>query len=428
MNADFHLGPFPSAAGYDEAVAADAADPLGSFRDRFVDDDPSTIYLDGNSLGRLSHAAADAVATAVGHEWGSRLIRSWNERWWSLAGEVGACIAPLVGAAADEVIVADSTTVNLHKLAAAAMAHRAGRTRIVTDDLNFPSDVHVLRSVANGAGAQLHVVRSDGVHGPVDEIVDALDEDVALLSLSATVFKSGYTYDIERLTDAAHAVGALVLWDLSHAVGAVTVDLATANADLAVGCTYKFLNGGPGSPAFLYVRRDLQDQLRNPIAGWWGDAEPFEFGLAHEPAPGIVRFQTGTAPVLSLVGAEAGIGLVAEAGMAAIAAKGRALVAQVETLADARLAPLGVRWVSPRDADRRGAHAALAHDDAWQICQALIDIGRVIPDFRAPDNIRLGLSPLTTSHLDAHTAVERLARVIENGLAADYPADRAAVT
>ncbi|MDW3219599.1 MAG: aminotransferase class V-fold PLP-dependent enzyme [Acidimicrobiales bacterium] len=428
MTAAFDLGPFPSSAGYDEAVAADAVDPLRSYRDRFVDDDPSMIYLDGNSLGRLPHTAVDAVATAVRHEWGSRLIRSWNERWWSLAADVGGRIAPLIGAAADEVIVADSTTVNLHKLATAAMTRQVGRSRVVTDDLNFPSDVHVLRSVANAAGALLQVVPSDGVHGPVAAIVDALDEDVALLSLSATVFKSGYTYDLAAITAAAHEVGALVLWDLSHSVGAVELDLAAADADLAVGCTYKFLNGGPGSPAFLYVRRDLQDELRNPIAGWWGDAEPFEFGLAHDPAPGIARFQTGTAPILSLIGAEAGVGAVGDAGIDAIAAKGRALVARVEALADRRLAPLGVEWVSPRDPARRGAHAALAHEQAWQICQALIDVGRVIPDFRAPDNIRLGLSPLTTSHLDAHTAIERLARVIEGDLAAGYPADRAAVT
>lgn len=428
MPADLELGPFPDVAGFDDAAAADRTDPLVSFRERFVDDDPDRIYLDGNSLGRLPHDAIGAVADTVRRQWGSRLISSWNEGWWDLARDVGARIAPLIGAGGDEVVVADSTTVNLHKLAAAALAARPDRPRIVTDDLNFPSDVHVLRAIATAAGGELTVVPSDGVHGPVAGIEAALGPDVGLVSLSATAFKSGYTYDLEGVTASAHEAGSLVLWDLSHAVGAVEVDLGAAGADLAVGCTYKFLNGGPGSPAFLYVRRDHHAELHNPIAGWWGDAAPFDFGLEHEPAPGIARFQTGTAPILSLVGAEAGIDLVAEAGMAAIAAKGRALVARAEVLAADRLEPLGVRWVSPRDPARRGAHAALAHDDAWRVCQALIEIGRVVPDFRAPDNIRLGLSPLTTSHVDVHTAIERLARVIEQNLAAGFPADRAAVT
>ena len=422
------LGPFPDSDGYDDARTADSADPLAGFRDRFADDDPELIYLDGNSLGRLPLAAVSAVEHAVRTQWGSRLIRSWNERWWTLAQDVGGRIAPLIGATADEVIVADSTTVNLHKLAAAALTAQDGRDGVVTDDLNFPSDVHVLRSVATAAGGELTVVPSDGVHGPVEELIGALSDSTALLSLSATAFKSGYTYDLDRLTAAAHEAGALVLWDLSHAAGAVVVDLAGAGADLAVGCTYKFLNGGPGSPAYLFVRRGLQERLQNPIAGWWGDADPFEFGLDHVGAPGVSRFQTGTAPILSLVGAEAGIDVVADAGMEAIDRKGRALVARAEAQFEARLALLGMRWASPRDPARRGAHALLAHDDAWRICQALIEHGRVIPDFRAPDTIRLGFAPLTTSHVEVHTAIERLARVIESDAAAGYSADRSAVT
>ena len=428
MTTDVDLGPFPDAPGFTDAVQRDEADPLASFAARFEVSDPELIYLDGNSLGRLPSAASARVDRAVRFEWGDRLIRSWNETWWDLASEVGDRIAPLIGANAGEVIVSESTTTNLHKLAGAALDGRPDRTTIITDDLNFPSDVHVLGGLAARSGRTLEIVRSDGIDGPVTDLLAEIDERTALVSLSHTAFKSGYTYDIAAITAAAHEAGALVLWDLSHSVGAIEVDLAGAGADLAVGCTYKFLNGGPGSPAFLYVRSDLQDELQNPIIGWWGDAEPFDFGLDHQPAGGIRRFQVGTAPILSLAGAEPGIDLVAEAGTPQIAAKGRALVALTAELWSSRLAPLGFAWGSPTDPDRRGAHAALAHRDAWRITRALIEVGRVVPDFRAPDNVRLGLSPLTTSFLDVHTAVERLARIVEAGVHEHFSDERSAVT
>ena len=428
MNPALDLGPFPDRPGHAEAVALDATDPLAAFPDRFERTDPELIYLDGNSLGRLPSTAPAAIDRVVRVEWGDRLIRSWNESWWDLASELGDRIAPLVGAAPGEVIMSESTTTNLHKLAGAALDARPGRATIVTDDLNFPSDVHVLGGLAVRRGGRLEVVRSDGIEGPVPGLLAAIDEQTALVSLSHTTFKSGYSYDLAAVTAAAHEVGALVLWDLSHSVGAVEVDLTTAGADMAVGCTYKFLNGGPGSPAFLYVRRDLQDQLRNPISGWWGDAAPFDFGLDHHPAPGLRRFQVGTAPVLSMAGAAPGIDMVAEAGMAAIAAKGRALVAFIADLSSLRLEPLGFMWASPRDPDRRGAHAALAHPDAWRVTRALIEVARVVPDFRAPDNLRLGLSPLTTSFVDVHTAVERLVDLVEAGGHEQYAVERSPVT
>ncbi len=422
------LGPYVDAPGHTDARELDAADELAKFREQFVEADPTLIYLDGNSLGRLPADTPGRVDRAVRREWGERLIRSWNERWWDLAAVVAAKVAPLVGAGADEVLMADSTSVNLHKLAEAAMGARPGRDRIVTDDLNFPSDVHILDGVADAHHGTLEVVASDGVHGPVAAIEAALDQRTALLSLSLTTYKSGYTYELERLTRMAHDVGALVLWDLSHAIGAVEVDLRGAGADLAVGCTYKYLNGGPGSPAMLFVRRDLQGRLHNPISAWWAHDDPFGFELGFEPDPGIRRFHTGTVPILSLVGAEAGIELVAEAGMAAIRAKSEALVSWAEQCFRSRLDPLGFEWAAPSDPARRGSHAALAHRDAWRITQALIDIGRVIPDFRTPDNIRLGLSPLTTSFVDVHTAGERIARIVEARLQEGYPADRPAVT
>ena len=390
--------------------------------------DSSLIYLDGNSLGRLPRSAPAVIDHVVRSEWGDRLIRSWNEGWWDLASEVGDRIAPLIGAAPGEVIVSESTTTNLHKLAGAALEARPDRSTIVTDDLNFPSDVHVLAGLASRSGRELRVVGSNGIDGPVERLLETIDETTALVSLSATAFKSGYTYDLGAITAAAHRVGALVLWDLSHSAGAIEVDLAGVGADLAVGCTYKFLNGGPGSPAFLFVRGELQDELRNPITGWWGDADPFDFGLAHEPATGIRRFQVGTAPILSLAGSVPGIELVAEAGMPAIATKGRALVAFIEELAEDRLAPLGFTWASPREPTRRGAAAALAHADAWRITRALIEVGKVVPDFRAPDNLRFGLAPLTTSFGEIHTAIERLALLVEQGRHESFSADRAAVT
>lgn len=422
------LGPFPDLPGFDDALRRDADDPLASFAARFEVTDTDLIYLDGNSLGRLPSAAPTIIDGVVHGQWGDRLIRSWNEGWWELGTDMGDRIAPFIGASPGEVVVSESTTTNLYKLAGAALEARRDRTSIVTDDLNFPSDVHVLAGLASRSDRELRIIESDGIDGPVRGLLEAIDETTALVSLSLTAFKSGYTYDLAAITAAAHAAGALVLWDLSHSVGAIEVDLNGAGADLAVGCTYKFLNGGPGSPAFLHVRTDLQDQLTNPITGWWGDADPFEFGLDHQPAPGIRRFQVGTAPILSIAGAAAGIDLVAEAGMPAIASKGRDLVAFVRELAATRLAPLAFVWSSPDDPWRRGAHAALAHPDAWRITRALIEVGQVVPDFRAPDNLRLGLSPLTTSFVQVHTAIERLARLVETGVHEQFPVDRSAVT
>ena len=259
------------------------------FAQRFVVADPELIYLDGNSLGRLPATSAALAEEVVAHQWGDRLIRSWNEGWFGAPERIGAKIARLVGAQPDEVILADATSVNLFKLVVAALRHQRGRTRILTDNLNFPSDVYVLQGVIDLLGQQhrLEIVPSpDGIHGPVAAWPLRWTDDVALVTLSHTVFKSGYTYDMAAITAQAHAAGALVLWDLSHAAGSVPVDLNGAQADLAVGCTYKYLNGGPGAPAFLYVRRDLQEQLANPITGWMGQRDLFAFGLDYAPTPG----------------------------------------------------------------------------------------------------------------------------------------------
>jgi kynureninase len=286
----------------------------------------------------------------------------------------------------------------------------------------------VLQGAAALEGRSLEIVPSDGILGPEGEIVAALDENVALVSLSHTVFKSGYVYDMARITAATHDVGAMVLWDLSHSAGSVQVDLAGTNADLAVGCTYKYLNGGPGSPAFLYVRKDLQTELRNPITAWWGHADPFAFDLGFEPIDGIRRFHTGTMPIVSLAAIEPGIAMIAEVGMAAIRAKSVALTEFFVEQSRSHLEPLGFTLASPADPERRGSHISLAHPRGWQITQAMIDRAKVLPDFRAPDNLRFGLAPLTTSFSDLHTALVRIRRLVEAGVHEEYRDERRTVT
>jgi kynureninase len=354
-------------------ASLDAADPLAHFRQRFVLPDPELIYLDGNSLGRLPQASTELSQHVVEHTWGDRLIRSWNEGWFDLPERIGAKIARLIGAQPDEVIVADSTSVNLFKLAVAALRHQPGRARILTDNLNFPSDLYILQGVVDLLGRQhrLDVIPApDGIHGPVDALTAALDAQVALLTLSHTVFKSGYTYDMAAVTARAHAAGALVLWDLSHSAGAVPVDLNAAGVDLAIGCGYKYLNGGPGAPAFLYIRRDLQAALHNPISGWMGQANLFAFDLDYAPTSGLRRFLTGTPPVVSLALLEPGVDILLEAGMDALRAKSVQQTSYLIDLWETQLAPLGYTLNSPREAAQRGSHVALGHPGRAAHCAA----------------------------------------------------------
>ena len=424
------LGPFPHAWGHARAISLDAADPLAALRHRFVIDDPDLVYLDGNSLGRLPIDAVDAVHEITEREWGIQLIRSWNDGWGELQLEMGDLLAPVIGANPGEVILSDSTSVNLYKLATAAVAAAPERTKIVTDDLNFPSDQYVIAGIASEPSRDLtvEVVPSDGVNGPIAGLRAAIDSQTALVTLSHTTFKSGYTYDMAAMTAMAHEAGALMLWDMSHSAGVVDADLSGCHADLAVGCTYKYLNGGPGAPAFLYVRKDLQEQLEVPITGWWAHADPFAFDLAFSPTAGIRRFHAGTMPILSLGAARPGIEMVADVGMAAIRAKSVSLVGWMEDLFEEHLAPLGFLWASPTARARRGSHVSLTHPHAWQLTQALIQQGAVLPDFRTPDHLRLGMSPLYTSHLEVHTAVVRLASICASGVWESYPTTAGGVT
>lgn len=417
--------------GLAHARQLDKSDELSAFRQKFIVDDPDLIYVDGNSLGRLPKATPILMQHAVEQQWGERLIRSWNEGWFELPERVGSKLAKLLGAYDDEVIMGDSTSVNLFKLALAAMRLQSGRTKIVTDDLNFPSDLYILQSVIQLAGAecQLVVVPSqDDIIGNVAKLESVVDSSTALLALSHTTFKSGYTYDMAAITATAHKAGALVLWDTSHSVGALPIDLKMANVDLAIGCSYKYLNGGPGAPAFLFVRRDLQDQIENPIAGWMGQKNPFDFELTYRPTTGLRRLLSGTPPILSLAASETGIDVLLEAGIDRVRAKSVQQSEYFISLYEANLSSLGFILKSPRDPSQRGSHVTLGHPEGWRISQALIKEKSVIPDFRRPDNIRLGFAPLYNSFADVYFAAERLREVVETGLYEKYSEDFLEVT
>lgn len=413
------------------ALDLDVHDPLSRFRDEFVIDDPQMIYLDGNSLGRMPKRAAERLRQVIDHEWGRRLIRGWGEGWFNAPQRIGGKIAQLIGAQADEVIVADSTSVNLFKLIMAALAARPGRHTVVTEEINFPTDLYILQGAIKLAGPEYRLERlraADGLTIPTAEVIAAINSDTALVTLTHTAFKSGYVYDMAAITDAAHHGGALALWDLCHSVGAVPVDLNACNVDLAAGCTYKYLNGGPGAPAFIYVRRDLQEQLLSPIWGWFGQKGQFDMKPDYEPGPGLQRFLAGTPTLLSLSAIEPGVELLLEAGMERLRAKSVAQTEYLIALWEAWLQPLGVSLNSPRDSKIRGSHVSLGHPEGLRIDRALIEEMNVIPDFRYPDNIRLGIAPIYTSFADIHEAMTRLRRVIAERLYENYPAERPDVT
>jgi len=415
----------------DYARSLDQQDDLSGFRDRFIVDDPALIYLDGNSLGRLPQATQLLMQTAINQQWGTRLIRSWSEGWLDAPTRIGDKLGQLLGAQPGEIIIADSTTVNLYKLAVAAIRAQPGRHKIITDDLNFPSDLYALQGICQmlGPAYSVEIIPStDGIHGPVESLAAAIDEDTALVTLSHTAFKSAYTYDMAAMTELAHCKGALILWDLSHAAGSVVIDLQRAHTDLAIGCTYKYLNGGPGAPAFLYIRRDLQTLLANPIQGWMGQANMFDFGLTYERNEGVAHFLSGTPPILSTLAIEPGVDLLLEAGMGRVRAKSERQTAYLIALWEQELAPLGFTLNTPRDVDLRGSHIALGHEDAWRIDQSLINDMSLLPDFRNPDNIRLGITPLYTSFEEIYEAIVRIKRVVTEKLYLNYTQESTNVT
>lgn len=385
----------------DRAVAEDLdrTDPLAPFRDRFVIDEPDLVYANGNSLGRLPRETVDRVADVLTHQWGRRLARSWDEGWLEEAQRVGDGLAVgVLGAAPGEVLVGDSTTVNLYKLASAVLDGRPDRWTMVIASSEFPTDRYVVQGLAQQRGL---AIRWDGEP----------DKDVALCVRSLVDFRTGELQDAETRTVADRAAGALTIWDLSHAAGIVPVDLADRGIELAVGCTYKYLCAGPGAPAFLYVRHDLQTQMRSPIWGWFGQHNQFAMDAAYDPQWDIRRFHAGTSPIAGIAAVDVGASLVAEAGIDRIRAKSTALTALAIDLFDAWLAPLTFTLATPRDAAKRGGHVSVCRADAEELCERARDEQQLITDFRPPDSIRLGFPPLDTRFADVWDAMDRLSRV-----------------
>lgn len=412
-----------------EAERLDRDDPLSHFRERFVVAEPDLIYLDGNSLGRLPEQTYERLTDGVESQWGKRLVRGWGEGWIQAPLRIGEKIGKLIGAKSGETLVCDSTSVNFFKLVTGALRANPDRTKVLTDDMNFPSDLYLLQGAVDVLGGRHEIVvaqSGDGIHEA--PILDLIDSNTALVTLSHTVFKSGFVYDMERITARAHEVGALVLWDLSHSVGALPIEVTRCGVDLAVGCTYKYLNGGPGSPAFLYVRQDLFESIGSPIWGWFGQKNAFAFGLDYDPAAGISRFATGTPPILSMLAIEPGVDMILEAGIDLIRSKSIAMTEFLIRQWEQKLASNGVRLNSPVKANLRGSHVSFGHPEGMRVDRALIEDMNVVPDFRQPDNIRFGLAPLYNSFRDIEIAVDRFARVLNERIYEKYPLQPPAVT
>lgn len=385
----------------------DRADPLAPCRDKFRLPE-GVIYLDGNSLGALPKATPGHLQAVLTQQWGQNLIGAWNSHAWvDQPVRVGDNIAPLIGAGPGQVVAADSTSVNLFKLLHAALQLRPGRNVILTEAGNFPTDLYVAQGVAAQTGVELRTQGADG-------LAAALDGTTVVLMLTHVDFKSGRAHDMAALTRAAHDAGALVLWDLAHSAGALSLKLDAWNVDLAVGCGYKYLNGGPGAPSFLYVAERHQAHVQSPLTGWFGHAEPFAFAPDYVPAAGISRFQCGTPPILGLAALEVGVDGVAAAGVDAIRAKSVALTELFMELVEEHCAGGGFEIITPRDAAARGSQVSLRHEHGYAIMQALIAAG-VIGDFRAPDVMRFGLAPLYVRYVDMWDAVMALRQIMDTG-------------
>lgn len=399
-----------------ECEALDAADPLAWCRTEFEPLTEELIYLDGNSLGRPLKKSLLDLNDAAGHQWSQRLIRSWNESWIDLPELLGDKLADLMGAAKGTVLVCDQTSVNLFKLAWAALDFNPSKPSIVTDTLQFPSDVTVLKGIlsARGKGELKFAPSPDGIHGDLEELKKQITPDVGLICLSHTSFRTGFVWPMAEVEVMAADHGVFVLWDLSHSAGSVHLELQSSGAELAVGCTYKHLNGGPGAPAFLYVSKELQKELQPPIWGWLGHESPFDFSFEHKPSESIRRFFAGTPPILSMTPLKEGLDLHIKAGPEAVQAKMYSLTDLIVCLADAWLSEFGVTVCSPRDPKQRGAHVSLKHPEARLLCQGLVDQG-IIPDFRSPDLLRLGVTPLYTTWAEVWRAMEALRDTLKEG-------------
>ncbi len=416
----------------DFALQLDTQDKLASFKEAFVIPDPSLVYFDGNSLGMMPKAAQEKSRQIVDEQWGKDLIRGWNKGWWDAPTRVGDKIGQLIGAAAGQTLVGDTVSVNLFKLATSALTYQPNKTRIITDTFNFPSDLYILQGINQTLGNRHEIIRigaSDNDITPdLAALETAVNENTALVTLSHVVFKSGYMYDMKRITELAHKKGALVLWDLSHSVGSVPVHLDDCNADFAIGCTYKYLNGGPGAPAFLYVNKNIQEKLSSPIWGWWGQKNPFDFDLDYTPSPGAQRFLVGTQPMISLLTMEAALEPMMQAGMDSLREKSILMTDFASFLTESWLAPFGFSLGSPVDSAIRGSHISIRHPEGYRINRTLIEEMNLIPDFRAPDNLRLGFAPIYLSFTDLWEGFDRIRRVMEEKRYEKYPKNKLAVT
>jgi kynureninase len=409
----------------------DKEDELAHFRNAFLFSDPNFIYLDGNSLGRLPLKSADRLKDVIEKEWGEDLIRGWNKGWYDAPSRVGEKIATLIGASPGQVVVTDSTSVNLFKLVMTALDLFPDRKKVISETLNFPSDLYILQGCLQlmGDEYQLHLVPSeDGIQIKEEAFLDAIDERTALVTFSHVAFKSGYLYDLERIAEKVRQVGAMILVDLSHSVGVLPIELDRWGVDLAVGCTYKYLNGGPGSPAFLYVRKELQNQVLSPIWGWFGQHKPFDFELEYRAVGGIRRFLVGSPSILYLMGLEPALDIIRSAGIERIREKSKRLTSYLIHLTQEELEPFGFQLGTPLDPKKRGSHVSLRHPEGYRINRALIEEMSVLPDFREPDHIRLGLAPLYTSFFDLWEAVQRTKKVVREGRYRKYPKERLEIT
>lgn len=417
------------------AASMDEADKLRTYSTFFPKGDSRLIYFDGNSLGMLPGQTARHMQDVIERQWGQRLIRAYNEGWWMKPSVLGSRLAPLIGARPDEVIVCDSVSVNMFKVLVAALRNSGDKMKVVSDELNFGTDLYIIQGVIDllARGHRLELMKShDGITVSDTELKSIIDDDTALVSLSHVSFRSSFMYDMAGVTELAHSKGAFMLWDLCHAVGAVPVHLNRSGADLAVGCTYKYLNGGPGSTSFLFVRKDLQEKLLSPVWGWWADADPFSFNNEFSPAGGMRKYLSGSVPILSSSTLESSLEIFEMAGMENIRRKSIEMSSFFLSLTSEYLRPAGFSPGSPSDPGKRGSHVSLKHPEAFRICKALIDDNEgewtIIPDYRAPDNIRIGFAPLYNSFTEIAILTAELVRIVNERVYEKYDKEKGEVT
>lgn len=401
-----------------KALELDKKDPLKSFKNRFVNSE-NEIYLDGNSLGKLPKETIELTSDLIQNQWGTRMIRSWNEHWMDLPKTLAKKIAQIVGAQEDEIFVGDSTSLNLYKLVFSILQLQHGKQKIVTDSLNFPTDLYVLQGMV-ATHFQNHSIAyipsNDGISISIETLENCIDKETALTTLSAVTYKSAFRYDMAEVNAIAKKNNSFVIWDLSHAAGAMPVDLNKINAELAVGCTYKYLNGGPGAPAFLYVKRELQEKLNNPISSWFAHEKPFDFDPVFKADQGIQKFAIGTPSILSLAAIEPGLDILLEAGIGNLREKSEQQSKFLLHLIMIYLVPLGFKIASPMEVEVRGSHISIQHGEAYRINRAMIapkiKTKIIIPDFRPPNNIRLGIAPLYNSFQELYETARRIETII----------------